>query len=512
MNFSLTASIDDVVFNSLYESTSFREFCSDLDELDSLFDSTMYLEAVTQGSYGWRKDAGKVYSNTMDTIKTTSDIYRYTTDAGGGILAALWKLGTSACKLVARAARWIFFNIDKIPLFFAKVIDGIAEIPANIKNKIRGNIKLYITADDIVHMYSIPGANRNDTALFARLERIINELKELRKGDMWTTYWTNKTKPEDFFHKFGEDFLDNKSKHSTDMSKIKSVAEEFRYIKNVKFDKTVVDMNNPDIVDIYFGSAKKISYVDPRGVRKQGSYLESLKNLLDYIADCKEEINDLSKDIGNKFVQTETNMEFAKMGKHAQNTVVNFMQTISKLIDIMGNITRYAMDDVKTIEKSVNQMKAAATMSKGGKLEEDDKDSDELAEDKKAKRELAIKYYSKHPIKKLMKSKKTKKLEKLEKERKEALGDDDFKMVYNFGRSDIKNMTDAELKSMATVMKVNIEAANKQYNDAWNSEDWITIPKPDGSDNYDCMVKDYVRSCDRVIKLIEKEQNYRKKG
>jgi hypothetical protein len=301
----------------------------------------------------------------------------------------------SACKLVAKAAKWIAENIAKIPLLISKVIDGITDLPSNIKNKIKGNIKLYITANDLVNLYSVPYGGKadsnDDISLLARIDRLINELTELSKGNMWTTHFTGNTDVKGFILDFGKAFINKDSKYRTDIDIMKSITKQQKYLQKITFSQTVIDMNDPANIDIYFSKNHKMKYKDFRGNHYENTYLEAMRELLGYINDRKDLIKDINDAIGSKFVESQDNGTFAQLGSAAQKTITSFFQTTSKLVEIVGNLTRYILVDVKTIEKNSNQIKAAAT--KFANTNTSDEEKEEYRAD-------AEKYYKRHPIKK----------------------------------------------------------------------------------------------------------------
>lgn len=362
--------VDKVLANSLFESKSFHEFCSDLDELSSLFDDDIYMEAMTTKKQGIDKTASMVYKNTIDSTKAAGNVYRYATDAGGGFLAATWKLVTSAAMLIARAAKWIFLNIDKVILSVANIVDAISNIPANIKNKVKGNIKLYITAQDISNIYSM-NVGGDNASIMGRLNEIIQDLQQLTQGEMWTTYFSNKESVKDFFKFFNDDFINEKTKNKTDMKIIKKIIKEYDYIKRVSFSQTVIDMNRPEIVELYFGVSNKIKFRNFKNQDQELTYIEALYDILDHISIYKDTMKRLQDAMGDKFVTSTNNESFSNMGKNAQSMVTKLFQTIAKTVEILGNLTRYTMSDIKTIEKSANQMKAAITLSDGRKASAD---------------------------------------------------------------------------------------------------------------------------------------------
>ena len=92
------------------------------------------------------KDApGRLQNATKDVF----NIYDDATDAGAELYTAefdlvkkLMTLGTRLVKFIAKVLAWI-------PNAIVKLLNGIMDIPFNVKKLLSGNISLYITAGDI---------------------------------------------------------------------------------------------------------------------------------------------------------------------------------------------------------------------------------------------------------------------------------------------------------------------------------------------------------------------------
>lgn len=407
--------IDQTIAESLLESQSFNEFCNDLDNLGTILNPDIYLEAVEHQKQGAVKTMSSIYKNTKDTTKSIGTVYKYTTDAGGGIIKSGWDLMMACCKLAVKIIKWLFLHIEKIPQLATKAINLLTDLPSNVVNKIKGNIKLYITAEDLVNLYSIPTKSTvggvDDISLMSRIDRIIKYLGRLSNGDLWTTYFTNKNDISDFFKKFNDDFISKNN--TTDMDIIKRINKEFKYIKKISFNKTLIEMNDPNTVKIYFDKNNKLSYTNVDGTKHDENYISALKTLLDYVNQNKDIMKQFQTDVCDKFIKTNSNEEFARMGKNAQSTIVTLIQTISAVIEFLGNMARYIMADIQTIEKCANQIHANVTMSRNGYKADTPEEQEEIDNDVK-------KYYKKHPVQKVKDNISDKKNQK-EKEKQNAI-------------------------------------------------------------------------------------------
>ncbi len=360
--------IDTVISESIYKSEDFREYCTELDNLGMIIDSDVYFEAVEPGKHRVRDTANKTLKNTKDSIKAVGSIYNNTTDAGGSILNVTWRAIMTALKAVSKILKWASKHISNVGILVVKAMDQLIKLPENIKNKIKGNIKLYITANDIQNLFaktSIVG----DYSIIYRLDLIIKYMDKLIQGKLWTTHFSSKKTVSDFIKQFNEDFINKDTKFKSDIDIIKKINDQYRYIKGIRFNQTVIDMNNAEIVGTYFSSEPTIKFKDTNGKEHNETYLGSLKILLSFIINNEKTINELNKSLENKMDLTHDNEEFMKMSKKAQQTIYEFFQTIAKMSEIIGNIIRYIMADIKTIEKENNQIKATITIDRNKKEE-----------------------------------------------------------------------------------------------------------------------------------------------
>lgn len=376
--------IDEVLSESIYNTKDFKEYCMELDQLEMIMNSSLYTEAVEPAKQKMRDRASTTFKNTKDSIKAVGTVYGNTTDAGGSILNVAWRAIVSALNIVSRILKWASKHISNVGMLVVKAIDGLVELPSNIKNKIKGNIKLYITADDIKNLFA-KTSSTGDYSIVYRLNLIIRYMDKLSQGELWTTHFSSKKTISDFFKQFNDDFINKDTKYRTDIDLIKRINDQYKYIKGIKFNQSVIEMNDPKVVDIYFNSTPSIKFVDGHGKERTETYLGALKVLLDFIENNKTTIENLNKSLENKLEITKDNDEFMKMSKKYQQMVSEFFQTMAKVSEIVGNIIRYIMTDIKVIEKENNQIKAATTMEKKDNEGKENKETDESKEGKENK-------------------------------------------------------------------------------------------------------------------------------
>lgn len=335
----------DEVLGSNIDGSNFKEFSEALDQLGSLLDSDMYLEAVEDKKSTIGRTMTKAGKNTAKTMKDTAELYGMATDIRGGVIKTQWDLVNSCLNLILKVLGFLIDKIMKVPQALTKLIDRIQNIPSDIKNKIHGNIKLYITASDIQGLYT--------ENLIYRLDTFISTASSLSQGNLWGT----------LFHKSyningGQDVA---TASQDDIKACKKLKELYKGINAIEFTQSVIEMRDPNNIGIYFSSTKSIKFRDLKGNQFEGSYTQALKKILEDISSRKKELNTIYSNLGKKYEETQLNQTFSKLMKQDQLLVTNAITLVSKVVNIEGNIVKYVMTDMNEINKAVD-----AIMKKSG--------------------------------------------------------------------------------------------------------------------------------------------------
>lgn len=332
--------IDNIIVDSLIDDVEFYEFCNNLNRMNSLLSTDLYLSEKVDRLDGKSSTGKNIINNTLKTTKDMAKLYGITTDIGGMSTKSLWDLMMKLLELTSSALLFITKKIVMIPNTITKILDIVSNIPSNVINKIRGNIKLYITVDDIQLLM--------DKFILEHMMNFISLANQLSKGELWTTMFKQKEPDR-------EQSEYNRVQSSSDMDTIKKMKQEFSYFAMIKFNETIIDMNDSSNVEGYFGKGK-IIYKDIYGVQHSNTYYSSLKELINMITARKGELDLLYSTIGNKMKITQSNQSFSNLSQLQRNSVINSMQMISKTIEIIGNIIKYMMQDLNTIQKSTSQI------------------------------------------------------------------------------------------------------------------------------------------------------------
>lgn len=327
--------VDNIIASTFIETTAFAEFCNDLDQLKIFTDTEFYLESVEHKNTGIKRSASNIINNTAKTTKDVGSIYGNVTNAGGSIMKGGWDVFAASLKLITKIISFLASKVSKIPKMVANLIDKIGEIPADIRNKIRGNIKLYITINDIQDLYS--------QSLMNQLMTFITLSKTMSEGELWGT----------FFNKRSSNGIINVGINDVKISK--EMKKIYNYISRLEFKPSVIEMKDSSVVDAYFGNSKSVKFIDNKE-RIECTYYEAISKLIKDIQNKRDELEAIRIKISDKIATTHANQQYVQMGANAQRHITESVQMVAKLIEILGNMVRYIAIDIKTIEDTTNKL------------------------------------------------------------------------------------------------------------------------------------------------------------
>lgn len=363
--------VEEVLLSNMTDTREFKEYCSNLDKLSSLIPDEFFIEEVVTPKSKISKKASGIAKNTIDTTKTATGVYGMATDVGGAYYKSVWSLTFACLKLMMKVISYFIFKLIEIPEMLVKLINAIGEIPASIKNKIKGNIKLFITVNDIDTLY-----NNNVVKM---LDDYIGDMNRLSVGEVWST----------FFHPRiikGKDENNTKVEiKENDMKIIRDMNKIYKQLKLVKFSETLINMSKGSNVNIYFSKEVSIKFTDLRGNHHEYSYLEALMQLMKDLNERSDTIKRLQADITSKYTEGEANLSYSRLGPLAQKNISTTIQEISMVINTIGNIVKCVMTDISTIDKSIKLMikkkriNSSDTINPGESIEtikQNQKDSD----------------------------------------------------------------------------------------------------------------------------------------
>lgn len=335
--------IEDIIISNITESSEFREFCSDLDQLSLLVSPELYLEKVIDRNNHIKNTAEKITKNTVNSTRQVASVYNDITDANANVIKSLWDLFMKSVQLTTKVLTFALNKISLVPKMILSVTNKMINLPNDIKNKIKGNIKLYVTVEDIYDLY-----NKN---IFRMLDQFMADADIVVKGDMWGTFFNRRSNKNG-----GQWNLKDLTPGANDMAALKKMNKVYGKLKLVEFQQTTIDMSNPKNVDIYLGNSKSINFTDLSGNKHECTYYEALHQFMKDLEKEKERLENLQKSIGEKYDNTRMNQNFGSLSPIAQKRITDTIVMISKMVNIIGNLVRYITIDMNELSTGANKI------------------------------------------------------------------------------------------------------------------------------------------------------------
>lgn len=328
----------DIILGSDTTSQSFKEFCDDLDELDKINDENFYIEAVQDNNVDLRHGLKAIRRNTRNTTLDVGAAYGNIVSGNAKLIKSVWDLTMRAINLSTRVIGFILRKLSLIPRVILDVGNKVADLPEDIRNKIRGNIQLYITVNDIQNLYN--------KQLLVKIDKFISLARRLSEGEVWGTAF-KKRKTEGII----------KMKEN-DMAICRQMDEIYEQIKLLEFKPSTVEMKDQKSVEMYFGNKAVVAFKDLHAKSHNSTYYEALIQLMKDISEQKDTLEKIHGDIGAKYTQSQLNSSFSQLNFNAQNRVASTIQMMSKIVSVIGNIIRYITIDMKTLETATDTLLA----------------------------------------------------------------------------------------------------------------------------------------------------------
>lgn len=320
----------------------FNEFRSIMNMLDyyGTPHSILY-EAVMDPGNAAKQGTRMAIRNTISTTSDVINAYDKTTTANANVLKATWDFIMKMVNLVVKGITKIMNTLANIPQMLSSTIDWVSGIPQKVRVKIRGDITLYITIEDINVLYN--------QSLLAYIVDIIGMISLVSQGDTWQKLFGKKKK-----------VVDDKGRKSkiNEHQLLRDINKLAAKIISIKFEPTVVKMNNEQVVNTYFSnSAKVVKFKDLSGTQHNDTYYEALTTLVKDITSKKKELMDVQSAMGVKIQDSRENNNFAQLDAMTRNLITDTFQTLSKVVSVVGNILRYVVTDVNTITKAAKKVR-----------------------------------------------------------------------------------------------------------------------------------------------------------
>jgi len=326
----------DIGIDPFIMGPAFNEFSDDIDYLDYI--GSPFSEAVNDRGARTKNTVKGTIRNTIDTTGDLAVAYDDITSANAKLIKSFWDVFASALKLITKSISFIISKLANIPAALNNLIIAAGRIPEKVMAKIRGDIQLYITINDIEAIYN--------QMIIYNIDTFISTTSALSEGDLWGTMFKKKEKK-------GSITL---SSSNNDIKLFKKLDKIYDRLKSVQFIPTTINMKDKTNLDIYFRNKKAIKFKTLEGKLFQGSYLEALSKLVKDLNERKSDLSELATSIGEKYDQTQANQTFAKLNKMDQETIVKGIRMISKVVALTGSIVKHVIQDTNTIQKKMKKI------------------------------------------------------------------------------------------------------------------------------------------------------------
>lgn len=323
---------------------SYNEMCYIMDKLETIHESIYFGEAVigNVNAVGPRTPTPSrraALINNQSLGKSSLQAYGAVTDAGGLILKTWWYIKNTGWQLLYKGLVFISKAIMKIPIFIENVINKIEKLPENIRSLVRGDIQLYITASDISLLYN--------KLLINNILTYVDNMSKLIAGETWKNIWhrANISMNRAIANKNMADLI---RFSPVDTNCLKVMTECYEKLNQIGFNKTTITMDSSDNKNTYFGDLKII-----RIKGKELSYFDALKELMADLDQHKNSITVLREDFSVKINELESQNKIKNMKEADQKALMQVFHQSSKVVSIIGNLSRYIYTDLDTINKSL---------------------------------------------------------------------------------------------------------------------------------------------------------------
>ena len=336
MDFTLDLPIYDSILEEFMDLTKFKQGCYELrelaemccytDEVQQYFDEHYLMEALNDPKEKAKLSAKEILGRTKGTTGGLLRAYDNITTAKGNLYHSVFSLGNKLLAGIVKVISFIMNTVALVPKTLLKLANLIGSIPEEVRIKIRGDIKLYITADDIQTLYA--------ASFMKKLKVFINDAEKFSRGKMYTM---------------------NKLVGADKVTATKLI-ETYAFMKTVSFTPTVVNMKNPDNITTYFSNDAKVSFKDSNNKNQKLSYLKALEYMANDINSQKTLLESIKTNL-----DTKDEIAHDKLKAGAQNALVTAaVNAVANSFTLIGNMAQYIVADIATINKAAKKVLEAS--------------------------------------------------------------------------------------------------------------------------------------------------------
>ena len=359
--FSLEIFEEDVYIPTSARSDLFS-MCKLMEEFDNLMneDDPWYISEAVQNAekVGTLKKINRTRAVMNDTIAMFDDL----TDGQAWLYNEEFNLLRKITKLIGAIGNFLYKIIGWIPRAIIGVINGIGAIPNTVRKLISGNISLYVTIEDIETVYA--------QGVIGRIDDICAYAQTLSKGEMWSSFLSRMVKGAVNIVSHINPKRNDAKIPANERQVATKLVNTYRELSNINFSQTTINLKNPTIKEIYFGTGgdgngKEIKF---RGIKildkHVTTYPEALQILANSIVERQNKLKEVSKMLDIKWDETHANGSWGDLPPLYQTTISRSYKAMAGTIDIVAKIMKYISTDIRTYNKTLDNIKAAAEKEK----------------------------------------------------------------------------------------------------------------------------------------------------
>ena len=230
----------------------------------------------------------------------------------------------------------------------------IGNIPQTIMAKIKGDIQLYVTAEDLTSIYN--------NSIIAKIDNFLVVAEKMTHGDIWGDKSHSKFNPVLWGKRQTYTVKDPNSgkklnASQDDVSLAKKLIRAYWGLNNISFSPTRINMSDQNNIKRYLTNDPGYS-ITVRTLKgsKSGTYFQILQSLSEDLNNQKSKIEVVTKALQDKYAKILNNQSWAMIGVATQELISQSIQYTGKVISIIANLTKYIYSDIATITNSVNKI------------------------------------------------------------------------------------------------------------------------------------------------------------
>lgn len=346
MDFTLDLPIYDSILEEFMDLTKFKQGCYELreltemccytDEVQQYFDEHYLMEALNDINQDVKTNIGNALKATKNTTTGMVKAHSALTTSLGNAMSSSYNLLYKLVMAIIKVISFLFNSFAILPKMLLKLVTKVGEIPADISTKINGDIQLYVTAEDLYTIYN--------HSIMKKLDEFLSTAQAMTKGELWGSK----------LHMKDKDVDGKKIEASENDRKLAaSLNRQANALEIISFNKSIIKLKDDTTRKTYF--SKSMVFTDAKGQKHEGGYYKLLSQLVEDMVNQKSKLEAVHSALGEKYQKTLNNQTWAKLSPITQDTISRSIQAVSKVVNLVGALTRDIQADVNTMNTAIDK-------------------------------------------------------------------------------------------------------------------------------------------------------------